>query len=36
MEGRRVADPNALRRVTIRTTIFSLAAFILAVLPAPS
>ncbi len=36
MEGRRVADQNALRRVTIGTTIFSLAALILAVLPAPN
>jgi uncharacterized membrane protein YidH (DUF202 family) len=36
MEGRRVADPNALRRVTIGTTIFSLAALILAILPAQS
>ena len=33
MEGRRVADPHALRRVTIGTTIFSLAALILAILP---
>jgi uncharacterized membrane protein YidH (DUF202 family) len=36
MEGRRVADPDALRRVTIGTTIFSLAALILAILPAQS
>ncbi|MEO8698370.1 MAG: DUF202 domain-containing protein [Acidimicrobiales bacterium] len=34
LEGRRIADKTALRRVTIATTIFCLAALILAILPA--
>ena len=33
LEGRRVADPNVLRRVTIATSIFCFAALILAIIP---